>query len=105
MILRDLGPWPRVVRARIVALMMFGWGAGWGVGSWLLMGIGIVLFWGVVVTLVIVLARRSRDGAGRSGGLTHPTSALDILAERFARGEIDEEEYDLRRRALLGERP
>jgi putative membrane protein len=83
--------------------MMFGWGSGWSVGSWLLMGIGMVVFWGVVVTLVIVLVRRSRGGAEQSVALTHPSSALDILAERFARGEIDEEEYGLRRRALLGD--
>jgi putative membrane protein len=85
--------------------MMFGWGSGWSVGSWLLMGIGMVVFWGVVVTLVIVLVRRSRGGAEQSVALTHRSSALDILAERFARGEIDEEEYGLRRRALLGNHP
>ncbi|MPZ81735.1 MAG: SHOCT domain-containing protein [Actinophytocola sp.] len=64
-------------------------GFGWG---WfgLLMVIGtMVLFWCGLGTIVFVLARRSgRVGAG-------PTRDADkILDERFAHGEIDDEELE-----------
>jgi len=40
------------------------------------------------------------DGAGVTGGSTASGTARSILDERFARGEVDAEEY-VRRRALL----
>lgn len=65
-------------------------GGGW----WWMMGVGWLVFLAIVVTLGFVLARgfSSRDRGSRS--------AQDILAERFARGEIDEDEYRKRRDAL-----
>jgi putative membrane protein len=53
----------------------------------------------VVVGLVVVAWR---SGTRASGGETSrgPSSARRILDERFARGEIDDEEYRARRRAL-----
>ena len=81
--------------------MMWGYGAGWGWGAWLTMGVGMILFWGLVIGGVIVLTRYlagtryhpSSDAPGR-------TTAEQILAERFARGEIDEDEYRQRRELL-----
>ncbi len=60
--------------------------------AWWLMTAGMVVFWGLVIWVVIVLARRV-DTPRRH-------SAEDILAERYARGEIDHDEYE-RRRALI----
>lgn len=60
----------------------------WG---WLTM----LLFWAAVI-FVIVWAVRSTDGPRRRDG----DSASRILDERFARGEIDREEYEERRRIL-----
>jgi len=82
--------------------MMYGYGSGFGVGAWILMGLGMLLFWGVVVTFVILLVRRTRTGSALLADPAPRSTALDILAERFARGEIDEEEFASRRRALLG---
>ncbi|MEE2035135.1 SHOCT domain-containing protein [Rhodococcus chondri] len=78
---------------------MHGWyGTGWG-GGWLLMMLMFLLFWSVVVGLVVFLVRRV--GIPRPG---HDRPAHDeaerILAERFARGEIDEDEFVSRREAL-----
>ena len=84
--------------------MMYGWGAGWGVGTWLVTGFGMLLFWAIVVILAIVAVRRIRTGPAPSTPVAPHATALDILAERFARGEIDEKEFSSRRRALL-ERP
>ena len=73
----------------------------WGAGEWLAMGTMMLLFWAVVIGLV-VWAARSRRSTGPSDQTSSatPTGPNTLLAERYARGEIDEVEY-LRRRDLL----
>ncbi|HEY0699890.1 MAG TPA: SHOCT domain-containing protein [Micromonospora sp.] len=69
---------------------------GWGVT---LMVLNMVLFWALVVAGVVLLVRylgRTRPEGGRLVG----ADAERILAERFARGEIDEEEYHSRLAAV-----
>lgn len=68
-----------------------GW-AGWagGIGMLVLM----LLTLAAVVSLVVVLARRGPQPP------TPADTARRILDERFARGEIDQEEYERRRDAL-----
>ena len=51
--------------------------------AWWFMTAGMVLFWAAVAFVIVTL---SRSGRSRR-------SAEDILAERFARGEISEEDY------------
>lgn len=67
-------------------------GYGW-VGA-LFMILTMVMFWGGLITLTVLLIRRS----------THPSAEQDsarrILDERLARGEIDREEYEQRGQAL-----
>jgi putative membrane protein len=73
----------------------------WGVGAWLVMGSMMLIFWGLVIALVVWAVRSSRSGGQRSlpqGGSS--AGADSLLAERYARGEIDEDEF-LRRRDLL----
>jgi len=81
-------------------------GGGWLVGS--LMMLGTLLFWAVLIALVIWAVRRFVPGGwtGAPSGTPPPgpPRAREVLDERFARGEIDEEEYR-RRRTLLDERP
>lgn len=68
------------------------WWYGNGLNGWgyALMTISMVLFWALVIYGVVLLARY----LGRSDrpGTRRPTPE-DVLAERFARGEIDEPEY------------
>ena len=80
--------------------MMDDYGAGMGWAGWLMMGSGFLLFWAVVlaVALCAVHSLRSREPAG---GARLSGRAGELLAERFARGEIDEQEF-ARRRDLLG---
>ena len=68
-------------------------GSGWGHGLWFLV---FPLFWITVIAAVAFLfgRRRRRQGSGGSGGA--------VLEERYARGEITEEEYR-RRIAVLRE--
>jgi putative membrane protein len=68
-----------------------------GRGWWWVMGIGWLVFLALVVTLVVVLVRHFGSPGGRG-----VRSAQDTLAERFARGEIDEEEYRRRARCPAG---
>jgi len=75
--------------------MWGGMGYGWGHGLvWLL----LVVF-GV---LVYRLARRSDDGDSRRQSQDPSWTALQILNERYARGEIEKTEYDEKKASLLG---
>lgn len=59
-------------------------------------GLGMILIWGLIALLVVGLVRlftREQPGAGKR--------PADILDERFARGDIDEDEYE-RKKRLLG---
>ncbi len=83
---------------------MMGWGIGWGMGGWALMGLAMVIFWGAVAFGIVVLLRPSSQtsagGAPRiAARMTEKSSAL-TLDERFARGDMSEEEYRQRRDLL-----
>jgi putative membrane protein len=67
-----------------------------GRGWWWVMGIGWLIFLGLLIVLSVVLVRHFTQSV--------PTRrpAEDILAERFALGEIDEDENRKRRDALRG---
>lgn len=77
-------------------MMWYGNGPGWG--GWLLMIFGTVALWALVVVAVVAFARGLReDGLRRGPGEVDPRRLLD---ERFARGEINAEEYRERRDLL-----
>lgn len=81
--------------------MMFWYGNGMSVWGYALMTVSMVLFWGLVILGVIALIRylaRTSQPPG-SVGASRPAPE-QILAERFARGEIDEQEYQRRLTAL-----
>ena len=82
---------------------MMGWyhdGTGWGGwGGWIVMMVVMVGFWALVVFAVIALFR----GTQRTGEATPDRrDPMRILDERFARGEIDEDEYRARSVVLRG---
>lgn len=73
---------------------MMGWGwnngmMGWGYGSALVGGIIQMLFLLVVIILVFLLIKRSNHLFGSE----NYSRSEEILKERFAKGEITEEEY------------
>ncbi|MEO7980626.1 MAG: SHOCT domain-containing protein [Sporichthyaceae bacterium] len=73
----------------------------WGRGDWLAMGSMMLLFWAVVIGLVVWAVRSARhERQNPDSGRTTMASPDDILAGRFARGEIEEAEF-LHRRELL----
>lgn len=76
---------------------------GWGWGSWVLSAIVLTVFFALVIT-AIVAAVRDLGGPGHHHGPAAPgplpgRRPEDLLADRFARGEIDDEEY--RRRMVV----
>jgi putative membrane protein len=76
--------------------MMYWNGMGWG--GWIMMTVTVVAFWVLVVAVVVALVRSvNRDSVRRP-----PKDALELLDERFARGEIDEADYNHRRELLTG---
>jgi putative membrane protein len=93
-------------------MMLWGWGgAGMGAAGWSLMIIWAI-FWVAVFVAIILLIRhlvtRSDEGrwteeekhAEQTHHMWRRSNALNILEERYARGEIEREEF-LRRRADL----
>ncbi len=73
-----------------------GWMWGLGMG---LRGVGMLVFWGVVIALVVLFARRASGG---SPPAAYPDDAEEILRRRFAAGEITREQYEDMRRVLGG---
>jgi putative membrane protein len=68
------------------------WGV-WGIGMMLMM----LVFWGVVI-VGVVLAIRWLMAQSRDPRKTD--SALDILRQRYARGEISKEEFEAKKKDL-----
>lgn len=76
-----------------------GYGHGhmmWGGGMGLLGALVMLVFWGAIIAAVVLGVRwlTERDRKGRR------PDAHEILRERLARGEIDPEEYEARRKVL-----
>ncbi|MFQ5755473.1 MAG: SHOCT domain-containing protein [Acidiferrobacterales bacterium] len=77
------------------------WGGGWGWGGMIFGPLVMILFIAATIAVIVLLVRWIGGG---SAGTTSPPpaskTALDILKERFARGEIDKEEFEDRKRLL-----
>ena len=78
--------------------MMNDWGSygGWGMGFGMVF---MLLFWGLVILAIAALIRwlMTQSSPGRSA---RDKSPLEIVQERYARGEIDREEYEQKKRDL-----
>ncbi len=90
--------------------MMWGYDFGWGWGGMLLMSLGTILWIALMVVLVWALIRWVN---GRTTTpvppytSTPPTgpSALEILRQRYARGEIDAVTFEQMRERLEASSP
>ncbi|MBU6467626.1 MAG: SHOCT domain-containing protein [Betaproteobacteria bacterium] len=77
--------------------MMNNWNGFWGWG----MGVGFIfmlLFWGFIILGIAALIRWLMTQS--SGREAHEKSPLEIVQERYARGEIDRDEYEQKKRDL-----
>ena len=76
--------------------MMGSWGMGWP-GM-----IFMMLFWIlVIVALILLIKWLMISTRGKRENPSAASGPLDILKERYARGEIDKTEFDAKRRDLL----
>jgi putative membrane protein len=75
-------------------------GHGWF--GWFMGPLFMILVLVAVVVLVVMLVRwlSGGDRHGARGGPSAKRTALDILDERYARGEIEHDDYEERRRRL-----
>lgn len=71
---------------------MSGWGYAW-------MGIGMVVFWALLIAGLVMVVRLVAGDRERPPRLETP-AAEQLLAQRFARGDIDEQEFTGRLAAL-----
>ena len=80
---------------------MMWWSNGrWGLGSWLAMGLMMVIFWAAVISLGVWAVRAVSTGHRALPRRRGPGRAEQELAERYARGEIDEAQLT-RARSIL----
>jgi putative membrane protein len=82
--------------------MMY-WGNGMGGWGMLLMTVSNLLFWGLVIAGIVALVRYTGQRARPGEPIDHRPIPQQVLAERFARGEIDEDEYTRRMQVLGGD--
>ena len=74
-----------------------GSGWWWGFGA-----LHMLLFWAVLIFVIVVLVRWITNMPAPRGGDSGAGRALDILKERYARGEINKEEFEQKKRDLSG---
>ena len=78
--------------------MMGGNGVGWGFGF-----VFMLLFWVLLIVAIVALIRWmlvTESGGGQAIGARGQDHALEILRERYARGDITTEEFEAKRRDL-----
>jgi len=77
--------------------MMGGWGTGW------FSMIFMLLFWGLIIAGLVFLIRWLIQSTGDRGysGVSMGSNAMDILKERYARGEISRDEFESMKKNLL----
>lgn len=68
------------------------WGWDWGIG----MMITMLLFWGLVITGLVLVIRWLLE-QGKHG---YSVTALEILKQRYAKGEIEKEEFEAKKHEL-----
>lgn len=76
---------------------MWNWTIGGGMGIWMFFN---MIFWILVIVGIVLLAVSIARTAERGEHPKVEESALDILKKRYARGEINKEEYEEKKRDI-----
>ena len=78
-----MGPW-----------MMGNFGWGW------FMPIFMIIFWGLVIWGIVALVRGLGEPRSSDSAWSRADSALEVVKKRYARGEINKEEYEEKKKDL-----
>lgn len=87
---------------------MMGWygSGGLDVGTWIGAAVGMVVFWGLIILVMALVRAWSRHRSQRMRPPIPPASGtyapLEYLDDRFARGEMDPQQYVRMRETLIG---
>ena len=86
------------------------WNGGWSGVDWVLMGVGMLVFWTIVVAVVLWLVANRRRADSKAAPPSAPAAAgprgsagvdaRTILDQRLARGDLTSEDYQARRDLL-----
>ncbi len=102
-----------VILPLVSGLISGGQYGGWGMMGPGMMGPGMMggfgwmwlmpILWIVVLGLIVwaVVAGVSGQGGSKSSDYSKEDSALEVLKRRYARGEIDKEEYEEKKKDLI----
>ena len=102
-----------VIAVLIIVPLVFGVVSGWQYGDWGMMGLGMmggfgggwfmpifmIIFWGLVLWGIVTLVRGLSGSRGSDSSAAD--SALEILKRRYARGDINKEEYEEKKKDLI----
>lgn len=80
--------------------MMWGYHGDWHGWWWSFGMLHMLLYWGVLILAIALLVKWLFARSGGSHARPHEKTALDILKERYARGEIGKEEFEQKKRDL-----
>lgn len=69
------------------------WGMGYGMGWWWIIGVAVMI---VIIWFVVKAVNQNN-----SSQMPPSRSPLDILKERYAKGEIDKTEFEERKKDLM----
>jgi putative membrane protein len=70
-----------------------GYGGNGGWGGWIVGAQVMVAFFALLVTAIVLVVRYFTGGGRGAGSSPQTRGAEDVLAERLARGEINDDEY------------
>lgn len=73
---------------------------GWGIGNmmgWFGGGLMMIVFWVLLVVFIVWIVR---EIGGRNSHSRFDSNALEILKERYAKGEIDKKEFEEKKKDL-----
>lgn len=74
-----------------------GWGGGWGI-----LGTAHLVLWWILLILGIVVLAKWLFSSVPVDGRSSRKRSLEILEERYARGEIDRNEFEIKKQDLSG---
>ena len=77
---------------------MMGWAGELSLAGWILMAVCMLAFWAVVLYLMAAMFRTDRTSG--PDATEHGVDPLQVLDARFARGDIDYDEFVARRQLL-----